>query len=41
MVLQAFWSLKHSRRVKLIQPKSTIVNLAFVFNVSRGVFRRR
>lgn len=41
MVLQAFWSLKHSRRVKLIQPKTTFVNLAFMFNVSRRVFWRR
>ena len=41
MVLQAFWSLKHGGRFRLIQTKSTFANLAFMLNVSKRAVRMR
>lgn len=41
ITFQAFWSLKHSRRARLMQTKSTFANLAFILNVSKRAVRMR
>lgn len=41
MVLQAFWSLKHSGIFRLIETKRTFANLAFTPNVSKRAVRMK